>query len=276
MSHFTRSWLSSAGKVWNPTDLLIVVSDDVLASEDHLQAMSRLENLGSRICSLDSFYERHLGRTRVRPGESILLRLPLHEDRSAYGFVKSVLEVAVAMAGLALLAVLGPFIALAIKVSSSGPVLYRQERVGLHGRRFVLLKFRSMKADAEDTGARFAADGDGRVTAVGRVLRRTRLDELPQMWNVLRREMSLVGPRPERPQFVAQLTALFPAYSKRLLVRPGITGWAQVNDAYASSAIEDHRRKLERDLYYVRHRSPTLDLQCVARTLGSVARMHGQ
>jgi lipopolysaccharide/colanic/teichoic acid biosynthesis glycosyltransferase len=133
-----------------------------------------------------------------------------------------------------------------------------------------------MKADAEDTGARFAAVGDGRVTAVGRVLRRTRLDELPQMWNVLRREMSLVGPRPERPQFVAQLTALFPAYSKRLLVRPGITGWAQVNDAYASSAIEDHRRKLERDLYYVRHRSPTLDLQCVARTLGSVARMHGQ
>ena len=275
MSRFSESWLASAGKVWDPTDLLIVIRNQLIGSDEHLKVMSRLEDLGSRVCSLDSFYERYLGRTRVSRGESVLLLLQQHEGRSAYGGVKSVAEVLVAMIGLVVLVILGPAITVAIRATSRGSALYRQERVGLHGRRFTLLKFRTMRTDAERTGAQFALVHDARTTSVGRFLRRSRLDELPQMWNVLRREMSLVGPRPERPQFAAQLNALFPAYNKRLLVRPGITGWAQVNDAYAAD-IDDHRRKLERDLYYVRHRSPTLDLQILARTVRSIARMAGR
>jgi lipopolysaccharide/colanic/teichoic acid biosynthesis glycosyltransferase len=131
-----------------------------------------------------------------------------------------------------------------------------------------------MFIDAERSGPQFAQKSDSRITTVGRFLRRSRLDELPQFWNVLRSEMSLVGPRPERPEFVELLSDVFPAYRKRLLVRPGITGWAQVNEAYAVN-MEEHRRKLERDLYYIRHRSPTLDLQCIARTLLSVVRLSG-
>jgi lipopolysaccharide/colanic/teichoic acid biosynthesis glycosyltransferase len=267
--------LGSAGKIWDPAVLLVVVSNELINDHDHLHVMSRLEDLGATVCSLDSFYERYLGRTRVSRGEDMLLLVELHENRSTYGCLKSVVEVVVAMVGLVVLLVAWPVVALGVKLTSRGPVLYKQERVGLHGRPFTLLKFRTMWVDAEREGPRFASAADHRVTSVGRLLRRARLDELPQLWNVLRREMSLVGPRPDRPQFVDHLSKVFPAYRKRLLVRPGITGWAQVNEAYAAE-VEDHRRKLELDLYYVRHRSPTLDIQCVARTIGSVVRMRGR
>lgn len=156
--------------------------------------------------------------------------------------------------------------ALAIRLDSEGPVFYRQERVGLHGKIFTLLKFRSMRVDAEAGGPAWAATHDPRVTRIGGFLRRSRIDELPQLINVLRGEMSLIGPRPERPHFVAQLAAAIPRYHDRGFVKPGITGWAQVNFPYGAS-IEDARMKLAYDLYYVAHRNFFLDLLILISTV---------
>jgi sugar transferase (PEP-CTERM system associated) len=156
--------------------------------------------------------------------------------------------------------------ALAIRLDSPGPILYRQRRVGLNGRHFTLLKFRSMRTDAETAGPTWAARRDARVTRVGRVIRRTRIDELPQLLCVLRGEMGFVGPRPERPHFVDQLAEIIPFYRDRSSVRPGLTGWAQVNFPYGAS-IDDARQKLSYDLYYIRHRSLFLDLMILFATV---------
>ncbi|NKC30559.1 exopolysaccharide biosynthesis polyprenyl glycosylphosphotransferase [Falsiroseomonas selenitidurans] len=164
---------------------------------------------------------------------------------------------------------------LAIKLDSRGPVFYRQERVGLNNRGFMLFKFRSMVTDAEAGGvARWAMRGDPRVTRVGRILRLTRIDEIPQAINVLRGDMSVVGPRPERPTFVTQLGEIIPHYHDRAVVKPGITGWAQVNYPYGAS-VEDARMKLAYDLYYVRHRSLLLDLLILLGTVRVVLFQEG-
>jgi sugar transferase (PEP-CTERM system associated) len=157
--------------------------------------------------------------------------------------------------------------ALAVRLESAGPILYRQERVGENGRAFTLYKFRSMRQDAEHAGTPiWATDGDDRVTRVGRFIRKTRLDELPQLWNVLRGDMSFVGPRPERPFFVAQLAREIPFYQQRHAVKPGLTGWAQVKYRYGSS-IEDAMEKLRYDLYYIKHLSIVFDLTIVFDTV---------
>ncbi len=172
------------------------------------------------------------------------------------------------LAGLGLLVTLPVSVlaAVAIKLDSCGPVLHRQERVGWMERPFTLYKFRSMQNDAErGNGAQWAAPDDPRVTRVGRVLRKLHLDEIPQMVNVLRGEMSFIGPRPERPEFVAELKRAIPFYHLRHYVPPGLTGWAQVNYPYGASG-EDAKRKLEYDLYYILHASPLLDLRILLRT----------
>jgi sugar transferase (PEP-CTERM system associated) len=153
-----------------------------------------------------------------------------------------------------------------IRFDSPGPILYRQERTGLHGRPFTLLKFRSMRLDAEARGPAWAARKDPRVTRIGAFIRLTRIDELPQLFNVMRGEMCFVGPRPERPHFVDQLAEVIPFYRDRASVKPGITGWAQVNFPYGAS-VEDARQKLSYDLYYVKHRSLFLDLLILFATV---------
>ena len=164
---------------------------------------------------------------------------------------------------------------LAIKFDSRGPIFYRQERVGRHHRRFHIWKLRSMSVDAEKPGAAvWAAVGDSRVTRVGRFIRLTRIDEIPQVINILRGEMAFVGPRPERSAFVAQLTAAIPHYADRAAVRPGLTGWAQVKYPYGAS-IEEARDKLTYDLWYVRERSLWLDLRIILATAGVVLRQLG-
>ena len=164
--------------------------------------------------------------------------------------------------------------AVMIAAESPGPVLYRQERVGLHGRVFTLLKFRSMRTDAEANGPAWARPNDSRVTRIGSFLRRTRIDELPQLFNVLRGEMSFVGPRPERPHFVEKLAGVIPRYNDRAAVKPGITGWAQVNYPYGAS-IEDARQKLSYDLYYIKRRSLFLDLVILFATVRVVLFQEG-
>jgi exopolysaccharide biosynthesis polyprenyl glycosylphosphotransferase len=161
-------------------------------------------------------------------------------------------------------------IAIAVKSTSKGPVLYRQTRVGRGGRTFTLYKFRSMRADAEAaSGAVWASKDDPRVTGVGRWLRRLRLDELPQFFNVLRGEMSMVGPRPERPEFVARLSEAIPFYPQRHCVRPGLTGWAQINHKYGDT-VADAGLKLEYDLYYIKNLSPAFDFFIMFHTAKTV------
>ena len=157
-------------------------------------------------------------------------------------------------------------VALLVRLDSPGPVLYRQERVGLGGHSFTLLKFRSMRADAEARGPAWAKQRDPRVTRIGSFMRRTRIDELPQLLNILHGEMSFIGPRPERPHFVEKLAEAIPYYRERARVKPGLTGWAQVNFPYGAS-IEDARGKLSYDLYYVKHRSMLLDLSILFATV---------
>ncbi|HTQ30691.1 MAG TPA: sugar transferase, partial [Opitutaceae bacterium] len=158
---------------------------------------------------------------------------------------------------------------LAIWLESGKPVLYSQIRMGFRGQPYRILKLRTMRRDAEKSGAQWAAQKDDRVTRVGRLLRKTRIDELPQLWNVLRGEMSFIGPRPERPEFVAKLTPEIPLFPQRHWVQPGITGWAQINYPYGAT-VEDAREKLCYDLYYIKNSSLLLDLHIAMRTIGAV------
>jgi len=178
---------------------------------------------------------------------------------------KRIVDVAAAIAVLVLLAPLAFLTAASIKIDSRGPVLYRQKRIGYDGRPFEILKFRSMVADAEKNGAQWAAVNDDRVTRVGKLIRKFRIDEIPQAINVLRGEMSIVGPRPERPEFVRLLETEIPNYHLRHMVRPGITGWAQVKYCYGAS-VEDARIKLQYDLYYIKHFSLQRDFMIMLMT----------
>ena len=222
--------------------------------------------------------------------EELWERTPLFpDDRAGYLFderlhpghapvyqgAKRALDVALAAVGLALAAPLLAALALAVRLGSPGPALHRQERLGLWKRPFTLYKLRTMRADAEADGARWAAPGDARVTPLGRLLRRSHLDELPQLYNVLRGDMALVGPRPERPAFTRRLETLLPHYDLRHLVRPGLTGWAQVSYPYGAT-LEDAVAKLEYDLYYLKHASFGFDLRILARTVAVVLGLRGR
>jgi exopolysaccharide biosynthesis polyprenyl glycosylphosphotransferase len=179
---------------------------------------------------------------------------------------KRLFDFAGALVGIVVAAPIMLLTAIAVRLDSPGPVLYRQERVGENGRLFTLCKFRSMRLDAEQGTPIWAKDRDARVTRVGRTIRLTRLDELPQFWNVLRGEMSFVGPRPERPFFVQQLAEAIPFYQARHAVKPGVTGWAQVRYRYGAS-VEDALEKLRYDLYYTKHLSLVFDLTILVDTI---------
>lgn len=223
---------------------------------------------GVRVYDDASFWEQHLGRVN-------LARLECAWFLRGEGFrggwlsllIKRVIDV---VASGLLLAFTFPLMfttAILIKLDSPGPVFYRQARVGLHGKVFTLFKFRSMRTDAEAAGTpRWAAKSDPRITRIGALIRQTRIDELPQLLNVFRGEMTLIGPRPERPHFVEQLAAVIPFYHERSYVKPGITGWAQVNYPYGAS-VEDAREKLSYDLYYVKHHGTMLDLLILMATV---------
>jgi sugar transferase (PEP-CTERM system associated) len=184
-------------------------------------------------------------------------------------FSRRLVSMAVSLIGLLICLPCIPFLVLAVRLSSPGPIFFRQTRIGLRGRRFSIIKFRTMRQDAEVDGAVWAEKNDPRVTPLGRFMRTTRLDEIPQLWNVLRGEMGFVGPRPERPEFVEWLTKEIPFYELRHMVRPGITGWAQVRYKYGAS-LEETKQKLEYDLYYVKHLSLGLDLLIMFETIKTI------
>ncbi|HYR25652.1 MAG TPA: TIGR03013 family XrtA/PEP-CTERM system glycosyltransferase, partial [Aquabacterium sp.] len=226
---------------------------------------------GIPVMDLASFYERTTGEVPVDSLKaSFLVYGQGFVQHRARILTKRLFDI---VSSLTLLAIASPFMLLtmlAIKLESPGPVIYRQERVGLGGKPFMCLKFRSMRNDAEKDGvAVWATKNDARVTRVGAIIRKTRIDELPQLFSVLKGEMSMVGPRPERPSFVAQLREQIPFYDIRHSVKPGVTGWAQVRYAYGAS-VEDALHKHQYDLYYVKNNSLFLDLLILFETVSVV------
>jgi sugar transferase (PEP-CTERM system associated) len=246
----------------------------VLALEERRNALPlsdllRVKTTGVDVKDLSSFLERETGRVDL---DSLNPSWLIFSDGFSAGrrlssLGKRLFDMLVSAAILVLTAPLILLTALLIKLESPGPAFFRQRRIGLFGEPFEILKLRSMREDAEVGGvAVWAQKDDPRVTRIGSIIRKLRIDELPQVWNVLRGKMSFVGPRPERPQFVADLEARLPYYAERHMVKPGITGWAQINYPYGAS-IEDSRRKLEYDLYYAKNYTPFLDLLILLLTM---------
>jgi len=194
--------------------------------------------------------------------------------KTSQQILRRIVSILVSFVGLLLCLPMIPFIILAVRLSSPGPIFFKQTRVGLRGRPFSVIKFRTMRQDAEKNGAVWATKNDARVTPLGRFMRKTRLDEIPQLWNVLRGEMGFVGPRPERPEFVQWLNTEIPFYELRHIIRPGITGWAQVRYRYGAT-LEETRQKLEYDLYYVKHLSIGLDLLIMFETVKTIILRRG-
>jgi sugar transferase (PEP-CTERM system associated) len=214
-----------------------------------------------------SFYERVTGRvslSMIRP--SWLIFSSRGRQARISGIARNIVHRIVALVGGILSLPIALVTAILIKLESQGGVFYKQERVGKNGNTFMVLKFRSMRADAEKAGPVWASKDDNRTTRVGRVIRKLRIDEIPQFWNIFRGEMDFVGPRPERPHFVSQLAEEIPYYDQRHLIAPGLTGWAQIKYPYGAS-IEDARQKLQYDLYYIKNQSLTLDAIILFETI---------
>ncbi|QIG81469.1 TIGR03013 family XrtA/PEP-CTERM system glycosyltransferase [Stakelama tenebrarum] len=262
--------------IYNLADhvVLLNASEVVLALEERRNALPlkdllRIKTTGVHVNDTSTFLERETGRVdldSVNPSW-LIFSDGFSSGRMFSAAFKRLFDIA---ASLTLLVLTLPVIlitALLVKIDSKGPAFYRQRRVGLYGEGFDIIKLRSMRTDAEVAGtAVWAEKDDPRITRVGRIIRKLRIDELPQCWTVLKGQMSFVGPRPERPQFVEELEGQLPYYAERHMVKPGITGWAQINYPYGAS-IEDSRQKLEYDLFYAKNYSPFLDLLILLQTL---------
>ncbi|GMN01626.1 TIGR03013 family XrtA/PEP-CTERM system glycosyltransferase [Erythrobacter sp. MTPC3] len=249
------------------------VSEVVLALQERRNALPlddllRMKTKGVHVNDFSSFMERETGRVdldTVNPSW-LIFSDGFSSGRMISSAFKRIFDI---IASLLLLIATLPIIALfavLVKIDSKGPAFFRQERVGLYGQPFCVVKLRSMRTDAEKDGAQWATENDPRVTRIGRFIRKLRIDELPQTWSVLKGEMSFVGPRPEVPEFVNSLQQEIPFYGERHMVKPGITGWAQTNFPYGAST-EDSRKKLEFDLYYAKNYTPFLDLVILLQTV---------
>jgi len=246
----------------------VVVAQADQRGKVSMDTLLECKTSGIRVQEASTLYEQLTGKILI---ENLRKSWLVYSDGFVVSpgkvIVKRILDCMAASIGLVLGAPLMVLTALAVRLESPGPVIYRQERVGRHGKLFTVLKFRSMRADAEaQTGPVWAVKGDPRITRLGKLLRKTRLDEMPQLWNVLIGDMSLVGPRPEREHFVNELKRENPFYEQRFVVRPGLTGWAQINAEYADTK-EEIFEKLKLDLYYVKNMSVLLDLSIMASTI---------
>ncbi len=277
------------GLIADPPDLVSFVQQEAIAeivlanggsfSGPMFQAILDCYEQGVSIVPVLALYEQVTGRLPVElvtPQDwSSVLSGENPSFFNPYPILKRGMDLILAVVGLSLLSLLLPLIAALLWIESPGPIFFHQARVGRGGKLFQMIKLRTMVPDAEqDTGPRWAVVDDPRVTRMGRLLRRTRLDELPQLFNVLRGEISLIGPRPERPEFVEALSQTIPFYQARHVVKPGITGWAQVRYHYGNSA-EDALIKLQYDLYYIHHQSLPLDVLILLRTIGKMLSLQG-
>ncbi len=249
-------------------DVTLVIDLRPVMSDQMAQFVSSWNLAGYPVSPLSTVYEEYTGRLpMVHLAEGWELSAPV--SRNEYAPFKRFFDILLTVITAPIWAVMGALITVAVRVDSRGPAIYRQRRVGRGGELFTLYKFRTMVLDAEPHGPQFATVGDDRLTRVGRVLRRFRIDEIPQLLNVLKGDLSLVGPRPERPEFTEIFEHSIPFYAYRTIVRPGVTGWAQVSYGYADDEA-DTIEKLTYDLYYVKHMSPWLDLQILGQSVWTV------
>ena len=259
------------------SEVILAVSHN--ASSALMQGILDCKEQGVQITLMPVLYEQLAGQIPIEHiGDNWNVALPLDSAEAGgfYPMAKRLFDIVGALVGLALFAILLPFIALAIRLDSPGPIFYRHERVGKGGKRFNLIKLRTMIQNAEPDGHALRAQAhDSRVTRVGRLLRKMRLDEMPQLVNILKSDMSAVGPRPERPEHLAELDKLIPFHRLRNSVKPGMAGWAVVNYDYIDS-IEDARIRLQYDLYYIKHQSLWLDLIILLRTMGHMLMLRGR
>lgn len=258
------------------TDLIFAISGEL--KPELFRAILNAAEKDIEVTSMPTLYEEVFGRVPIFLLQSDwILRSFIDQTHTTgvYESVKRLIDIAGSILGLLLLVLLYPLIALSIIVDSGFPVLYSQMRVGKHGQPYKIFKFRTMYQDAEKDGvARTASANDARITRVGRLLRRSHVDELPQCWNILLGENSIIGPRAEQIELVNKFQQELPFYRARLFVRPGLTGWAQINQRYAST-VEDTAVKLEYDLYYIKNRNLLLDLTIILRTVGAVLGFKG-
>lgn len=254
----------------------VIITLEKPEHESLLRLMSIINGAAIEVKVMPDMYEVVTGLAKTDQVYGLpLIRINADILTPYQRFIKRTVDLIAAAVGLLVMAPLLLAIGLVVRLTSPGPAIFTQERVGYRGRHFTIHKLRTMWVDAEEnTGPVWATADDPRMTPVGRLLRRIRLDELPQLWNVLIGEMSLVGPRPERPHFVAQLTEEFPYYYRRLAVRPGLTGWAQVKGNYDAS-LDDIRRKLKDDFFYIENLSMILDLKILLMTVGVVLSRKG-
>lgn len=259
------------------SDILVAISGRM--RDDTFRALLEAQEQGVEIVRMPVAYEELLDRVPVNYLEADwLLRSFVDEARvnRFYLMGKRLMDIVGGLIGVAILIVLTPFLSLAILIDSGRPIIFSQTRAGKGGKPYSIIKFRTMRLDAEETGKpQLAREDDQRSTRVGRFLRKTRLDEWPQFINVLRGDMSMVGPRPERPELMQHFEELIPFYRARLLEKPGITGWAQVNIGYAAT-LEEMGVKLEYDLYYIKRRGPILDFIILLRTIGTIFGFRGR
>jgi len=258
------------------TDLIFSISGDMLPTM--YSAILAAEEKGIEVITMPVVYEELMGRVPIALlADDWVLRSFVDRAHASgsYELIKRLLDIIGSVFGLIFLALVYPLIALVIVIDDGFPILFKQVRMGKSGKKFILYKFRSMKKDAEeDEIARFAVENDDRVIRVGGFLRKSHLDEIPQFINVIKGDITLVGPRAERPEMVEDLQQDIPFYRARLFVKPGVTGWAQINYGYASN-IKETAIKLEHDLYYIMHRNFMLDLLIIFRTLGAVVGFRG-
>ena len=269
------SSLLNSIKEYEVTDLVFAISGEL--NPDLFRSILAAEEGGIEVSSLPTVYEELFGRVPVQLLQSDwILRSFLDQvhTNGLYEGIKRLADIFSGIVGLLVLGILFPFVALFILIDSGRPVIYSQMRVGKNGNPYKIYKFRTMRSDNNNGIGRMTSDGDERITRIGKLLRRSHIDELPQMLNILKGENSLVGPRAEQPELVNQFQQQIPFYRARLLVRPGITGWAQINQRYAST-VEDTVVKLEFDLYYLKHRTLLLDFNIILRTIGAVLGFRG-
>jgi exopolysaccharide biosynthesis polyprenyl glycosylphosphotransferase len=263
--------------VYHITDIVIAINGEIQGTT--FQTILDAQEKGVEVTRMPILYEEMTGRVPVHHLESDWIIRSFVDGLHVSGFyelTKRILDILGAAVGLMVFALTFPFLAFTVFIDSGLPIFYSQPRLGRGGQIFTIYKYRTMRQDAEADGeARLALEKDPRVTRVGISLRKTRMDELPQFWNVLRGEMSLVGPRAERPELVAEFQKQIPFYRARLLVKPGLTGWAQINYGYVASVTET-AVKLEYDLYYIKHRTLGVDFQIILRTIGTVFRLIGR
>ncbi len=256
-------------------DASILVLDRVAQGDESIVAQAaKLHSRGVRIRTLSLFYDEWLGKLPLSELERVALMFDIGElHRLRYGRMKRLVDGLTAVLGLAVLMLALPFVMAANLFGNRGPLFFRQPRVGKSGKDFNILKFRTMRPDSGDS--QWTTDQDVRITPVGKWLRQTHLDELPQVLNILRGEVAIVGPRPEQPQYVRTLTDKIPFYDLRHLIRPGLTGWAQLNYHYGGSEL-DALEKLQYEFYYLRHQGLALDLRIIVRTLREVVGRGGR